>query len=87
MFADFHDIERIGPADLPHGLAPGNDYHVTTMELPHSTDREATLKLAQDLLLAKGLVQRDDMIVITWGEPMGQAGGTNALNIVKVGEH
>ena len=61
--------------------------NVTTMELPHSTDREATLKLAQDLLLAKGLVQRDDMIVITWGEPMGQAGGTNALNIVKVGEH
>jgi pyruvate kinase len=61
--------------------------NVTTMELPRSTDREATLKMAQDLLLAKGLVQRDDMIVITWGEPMGQAGGTNALTIMKVGEH
>jgi pyruvate kinase len=61
--------------------------NVTTMELPHSTDRQAVLKMAQDLLLAKGVVQRGDMIVITWGEPMGQVGGTNALNIMKVGEY
>jgi pyruvate kinase len=61
--------------------------NVTTMELPHSTDRAAVLKMAQDLLLAKGAVQRGDMIVITWGEPMGQVGGTNALNIMKVGEY
>jgi pyruvate kinase len=61
--------------------------NVTTMELAHSTDREAVLKMAQDLLLAKGAVQRGDMIVITWGEPMGQVGGTNALNIMKVGEY
>jgi pyruvate kinase len=26
------------------------------------------------------------MIVVTWGEPMGQVGGTNALRIVKIGE-
>ena len=61
--------------------------NVTTMELPHSTDRQAVLKMAQDLLLAKGVVQRGDMIVVTWGEPMGQVGGTNALNIMKVGEY
>jgi pyruvate kinase len=61
--------------------------NVTTMDLAHSTDREAVLKMAQDLLLAKGAVQRGDMIVITWGEPMGQVGGTNALNIMKVGEY
>jgi pyruvate kinase len=61
--------------------------NVTTMALAHSTDREAVLKMAQDLLLAKGVVQRGDMIVITWGEPMGQVGGTNALNIMKVGEY
>jgi pyruvate kinase len=61
--------------------------NVTTMGLPHSTDRQAVLKMAQDLLLAKGVVQRGDMIVITWGEPMGQVGGTNALNIMKVGEY
>jgi pyruvate kinase len=61
--------------------------NVTTMALAHSTDRQAVLKMAQDLLLAKGVVQRGDMIVITWGEPMGQVGGTNALNIMKVGEY
>jgi pyruvate kinase len=61
--------------------------NVTTFELPHSTDREAVLKAAQDLLLAKGVVQKGDMIVVTWGEPMGQVGGTNALKIMKIGEY
>jgi pyruvate kinase len=44
------------------------------------------LKAAEDLLLAKGLVKKDDMIVIAWGEPMGQVGGTNALKITKIGD-
>ncbi len=61
--------------------------NVTTFELAHSTDREAVLKAAQDLLLAKGVVQKGDMIVVTWGEPMGQIGGTNALKIMKIGEY
>jgi pyruvate kinase len=61
--------------------------NVTTFELAHSTDREAVLKDAQDLLLAKGVVQKGDMIVVTWGEPMGQVGGTNALKIMKIGEY
>jgi len=61
--------------------------NVTTFELAHSTDREAVLKAAQDLLLAKGVVQKGDMIVVTWGEPMGQVGGTNALKIMKIGEY
>lgn len=61
--------------------------NVCTFEMERSTDREATLKAAQDLLLAKGAVHKGDMIVITWGEPMGQVGGTNALKIMKVGEH
>jgi pyruvate kinase len=26
------------------------------------------------------------MIVIVWGEPMGQVGGTNALKITKIGD-
>jgi pyruvate kinase len=30
-------------------------------------------------------VTRDDLIVVTVGEPMGQAGGTNTLKIVRVG--
>jgi pyruvate kinase len=61
--------------------------NVSTFELAHSTDREAVLKDAQDLLLAKGVVQKGDMIVVTWGEPMGQVGGTNALKIMKIGEY
>jgi pyruvate kinase len=61
--------------------------NVTTFELAQSTDREAVLKAAQDLLLAKGVVQKGDMIVVTWGEPMGQTGGTNALKIMKIGEY
>jgi len=61
--------------------------NVTTIHLEHSIDREAVLKEAQDLLLAKGAVQKGDMIVVTWGEPMGQVGGTNALKIMKIGEY
>jgi pyruvate kinase len=61
--------------------------NVQTFEMNHSLDSEAVMKAAQDLLLAKGLVQKGDMIVVTWGEPMGQVGGTNALKIMRVGEH
>lgn len=61
--------------------------NVSTFELAHSTEREAVLKEAENLLLAKGVVKKDDMIVLTWGEPMGQVGGTNALKIMKIGEH
>ncbi|WP_151445491.1 pyruvate kinase [Lacisediminimonas profundi] len=61
--------------------------NVTAMELSQAAPSEEVLKAAQDLLLAKGLVARGDMIVVTWGEPMGQSGGTNALKIMKVGDH
>ena len=60
--------------------------NVSTFEMAQSTDREAVLKKAQDLLLAKGIVQKGDMIVVTWGEPMGQVGGTNALKIMRIGD-
>lgn len=60
--------------------------NVRTFELAAATDREAALEEAQDLLLANGVVQRGDMIVVTWGEPMGQVGGTNALKIMRVGD-
>jgi pyruvate kinase len=55
--------------------------------LPKSDDREAALRLAERILLQQGYVKRGDLIVITVGEPMGQPGGTNALKIVRVGEH
>jgi pyruvate kinase len=56
-------------------------YHLT-----QEGDSAAVLKQAEDLMVAKGIVKKGDMIVVTWGEPMGQVGGTNALKIVRVGE-
>jgi pyruvate kinase len=49
-------------------------------------DSSAVLKQAEDLMVAKRIVMKGDMIVVTWGEPMGQVGGTNALKIVRVRE-
>ena len=34
-----------------------------------------------------GVVVKGDLIVLTIGEPIGSAGGTNTLKIVRVGEH
>jgi pyruvate kinase len=48
---------------------------------------QRALDLAEDELLARGVVQNGDTIVLTIGEPMGKAGGTNTMKIVKVGEH
>jgi pyruvate kinase len=47
----------------------------------------AVLAKAEELLMKEGVVKQGDMIVVTWGSPMGQAGGTNALKIVRVGEY
>src|SRR5205085_4138457 len=52
--------------------------NVHTMELMPCASREETLKAAQDLLLAKGIVQKGDRRVLTWGEPMGQISGTDS---------
>jgi pyruvate kinase len=60
--------------------------NVHAYELLQEGDSSAVLKQAEDLMVAKGIVKKGDMIVVTWGEPMGQVGGTNALKIVRVGE-
>jgi pyruvate kinase len=49
-------------------------------------DSDTILRKAEDLMIANGVAKKGDMIVMTWGEPMGQVGGTNALKIVRVGE-
>ena len=61
--------------------------NVRPLYLEQSDDREGVLRATEDLLLSRGLVQNGDLIVITAGEPMGKSGGTNALKIVRVGEH
>jgi pyruvate kinase len=60
--------------------------NVTTFSLAKSTDREAVLQAAEDILLEQKLVVKGDTIVVSWGEPMGQTGGTNALKIIRIGE-
>jgi pyruvate kinase len=61
--------------------------NVQPLYLEQGADREAVLRAAENLLLAKGQVARGDLIVLTIGEPMGKSGGTNALKIVRVGGH
>ncbi len=60
--------------------------NVRAYHLLQDSNSKAVLKQAEDLLVANGIVKKGDMLVVTWGEPMGQVGGTNALKIVKVGE-
>jgi pyruvate kinase len=50
-------------------------------------DRDELLAEAEKVLLDHGVVKVGDLIVITIGEPIGKAGGTNTMKIVKVGEH
>ena len=39
------------------------------------------------MLFANNVVKEGDIIVLTIGEPIGKAGGTNTMKIVRVGEH
>jgi pyruvate kinase len=50
-------------------------------------DREELLLEAENVLVKSGVVKAGDLIVLTIGEPIGKAGGTNTMKIVKVGEH
>jgi pyruvate kinase len=50
-------------------------------------DREELLQEAEKVLVANKVVKEGDLIVLTIGEPIGKAGGTNTMKIVKVGEH
>ncbi len=58
--------------------------NVRPLHFQPSSDRDVALVDAEALLREKGVVARDDLIVMTVGEPMGQAGGTNTLKIVRV---
>ena len=50
-------------------------------------NREELLLEAEKAMVENALVQNGDLIVLTIGEPIGKAGGTNTMKIVKVGEH
>ena len=50
-------------------------------------DRDELLQEAEDTLVHNGVVKQGELIVLTFGEPIGKPGGTNTMKIVKVGEH
>jgi len=50
-------------------------------------DREELLQEAENALVHNRVVKEGDLIVLTIGEPIGKAGGTNTMKIVRVGEH
>ncbi|WP_061123823.1 pyruvate kinase [Caballeronia catudaia] len=61
--------------------------NVTPLHVDTNMDRDAALNSALEVVVSKGYAARGDMVVLTVGEPMGQAGGTNTLKIVRVGDH
>lgn len=61
--------------------------NVTALHQDTAGDRDAALSQAEQILLDAGVVQKGDVVVMTVGSPMGQAGGTNALRIVRIGEY
>jgi pyruvate kinase len=60
--------------------------NVTPLHLDPCSDRDEALHQALEVVVSKGYAARGDMVVLTVGEPMGQAGGTNAMKIVRVGD-
>ncbi|RDV00137.1 pyruvate kinase [Trinickia dinghuensis] len=60
--------------------------NVTPLSVEPNSDRDQALKQAVEVVVSKGFASRGDMVVLTVGEPMGQAGGTNTLKIVRVGD-
>jgi len=50
-------------------------------------DRDLLLEEAEEVLVRNGVVEDGDVIVVSFGEPIGASGGTNTMKIVKVGEH
>jgi pyruvate kinase len=60
--------------------------NVTSLHLDTNSDRDVALQQALEVVVSKGYAARGDMVVLTVGEPMGQAGGTNAMKIVRVGD-
>ncbi|ALK31789.1 MULTISPECIES: pyruvate kinase [Burkholderia] len=60
--------------------------NVTPLHVDFNSDRDSAMQAAIEIVMRQGYVALGDMVVLTVGEPMGQAGGTNTLKIVRVGE-
>ena len=53
---------------------------------PMNNDREALRRQAEERLLQAGVVAKGDLIVLAYGDKMGQSGGTTTITIVRVGD-
>jgi pyruvate kinase len=49
-------------------------------------DRDELIREAEKVLVENKAVKDGDLIVLTFGEPIGKSGGTNTMKIVKIGE-
>ena len=56
-----------------------------SFEVGPDEDRATVMKEAVDELLRRGAVRDGDLIIVTRGDKMGDAGGTNTMSIVRVG--
>ena len=54
-------------------------------EVYGETDAPQATRDCLSMMLYDNLVTDDDLVVISLGTPMGKAGGTNAMKIVRVG--
>ncbi len=50
-------------------------------------NRDEILHEMEQVLLEQKVVENGDMVILTFGEPIGSPGGTNTLKIIKIGEH
>ncbi|MDL2354002.1 MAG: pyruvate kinase [Pseudomonadota bacterium] len=59
--------------------------NVEALALAQGDDRELVLEAVEALLRERGIVSTGDTVALTWGEPLGVVGGTNALKIMQIG--
>jgi pyruvate kinase len=50
-------------------------------------DRDEILREMQDILLKEAVVENGDRVILTFGEPIGNPGGTNTMKIVTIGQN
>jgi len=50
-------------------------------------NRDEILHEMEQVLLQQKVVSLGDLVILTFGEPIGSPGGTNTLKIIKIGDH
>ena len=59
--------------------------NVRPLLMDASAERDHAMQQAERRLRERGIVQPGDVYAITCGEPMGQPGGSNMLQVCRVG--